>query len=81
MRHPHRHGNLEQALALVGESKTPRLDRLYQDARSTWLALPKAGERMDALHKLVMALLHETVEVDAGDDAQIRSAYEIKGAA
>lgn len=72
---------VEQALALVGFSEgdlKPRLNRLYADARNEWLT--RNGLSTD-LHALLNALLHEKAEVTVEDDAQLRLAYGIRGAA
>lgn len=71
---------LEQALALQGftSEPRPRLMKLYADARSEWLS--RKGLSTD-LHALLLALAFEKEEVSAEDDAQIRAAYEIRGAA
>lgn len=52
----------------------PRLERLYTDARATWLGSKSAAYD---LHDLLVLMAFERTEVDAGDDAQIRDAYGI----
>lgn len=70
---------LHNALALVGDgSPTPRLDRLYADARRTWLSLGYCD--LD-LHSLLLVMGRLMVEVDESDNLQLRLAYGIKEAA
>lgn len=75
MKRNRQHWALTQALALLGESPTPRLNALYSDARRTWLGRQCAA--VD-LHELLLVILHDRNEVDHVDDLQIRCAYEIR---
>lgn len=78
-RHPFR---IENAFAVIpAVDPKPRLHRLYQDVYRTWLALPRAGERMDSLYALIRVMQWENSELSPEDDSQLRLAYEIKEAA
>jgi hypothetical protein len=55
----------------------PILDRLYADARRTWLARPHADAD---LHRLVMDLMHRRDEVSADEDLRLRGKHGIRSA-
>ena len=53
---------------------TPRLNKLYSDARRTWLEGRGVNE---PLGRLMLDLLRETDEISPEDDAQLRLAYGV----
>jgi hypothetical protein len=56
---------------------TPVLNRLYADARRTWLGRPHADAE---LHRLVMDLMHRRDEVSADEDRALRGKHGIRSA-
>jgi hypothetical protein len=56
---------------------TPLLNKLYADARRTWLGRPHADAE---LHRLVMDLMHRRDEVSADEDRALRGKHGIRSA-